>query len=149
MGCLVSEPKDGVNAMDEVTKKQPSDDGRGGDAVIMDRCWKNQDEEKCGEEGKNREFNTHGAGEYLKGKTLKRRRNVDLLFPGTEIYEASLVNKTPQLCMFTDCAWLCNCCLREDERQQQASCQMENKAHVELVPKFGTETQQDKELYVT
>jgi hypothetical protein len=62
MHCLVSEPKDGVNAMDEITKKQPGDDGRGGDAVIMDWCWKNQCEEKYGEEGKNGEFNTHGAG---------------------------------------------------------------------------------------
>ena len=47
MHCLVSEPKDGVNAMDEITKEQPGDDGRGGDAAIMDWCWKNQDEEKC------------------------------------------------------------------------------------------------------
>jgi hypothetical protein len=48
--CLVSEPNDGVNAMDEITEKQPGDDGRGRDVVIMDWCWKNQDKEKCGEE---------------------------------------------------------------------------------------------------
>jgi hypothetical protein len=67
MHCLVSEPKDGVNAMDEITKKQPGDDRRGGDAVIMDWCWKNQDEEKYGEERKNREFNTHGFRRASKG----------------------------------------------------------------------------------
>lgn len=62
--------------MDEITKKQPGDDGRGGDVVIMDWCWKNQGEEKYGEEGKNGEFNTHGAGEFLKGVALKRRREM-------------------------------------------------------------------------
>ena len=62
--------------MDEITKKQPGDDGRGGDAVIMDRCWKNQDEEKYREEGKNWEFNTHGAGESLKGVTLKKKARI-------------------------------------------------------------------------
>ena len=45
MHCLISEPKDRVNAMDEITKKQPGDDGRGGDAVIMDWCRKDQGEE--------------------------------------------------------------------------------------------------------
>lgn len=47
MHGFVSEPKNGVNAMDEITEKQPGDDGRGRDAAIMDWCWKNQDEEKC------------------------------------------------------------------------------------------------------
>ena len=74
MHCLVSEPKDGVDAMDEITKKQPDDDGRGGDVRIMDWCWKYQGEEKYGEEGKNGEFNTHGAGESLKRAAIKRRR---------------------------------------------------------------------------
>jgi hypothetical protein len=76
MNCLVSEPKDGVDAMDEITEKQPGDNGRGRDAVIMDWCWKNQDEEKCGEERKNGELNTHGTGEFLKGAALKRRRKM-------------------------------------------------------------------------
>jgi hypothetical protein len=101
MRRLVSEPKDGVNAMDEITKEQPGDDGRGGDVVIMDWCWKNQDEKKYGEEGKNREFNTHGAGESLNGVTLKRRRNIDicicLALRYTRHLEGLLGNKTPQL----------------------------------------------------
>jgi hypothetical protein len=45
MHSLVSKPKDGVDAMDDITKKQPSDDGHRGDTVIVD-CWENQDEEK-------------------------------------------------------------------------------------------------------
>jgi hypothetical protein len=49
MHTLVSEPKDGVDAMDEITTKQPGDDRRRGDAVIVD-CWENQDEEKRREE---------------------------------------------------------------------------------------------------
>lgn len=32
----------------------------------------------------------------------------------------------------------------QDERQQQAACQMENNVHVGLVPKFVTEIQEDK-----
>jgi hypothetical protein len=110
----------------------------------MDWCWKNQDEEKCREEGKNGKFNTHCAGETLKVVTLKKKvRYIDIWpFPGTEIYEASrrLGNKTPQLCMFTDCQLLST----RDERQQQAACQMENNAHVGPVAKFDTETQEDK-----
>jgi len=58
--------------MDEITKKQPGDDGCGGDAVIVDWCRKNQDEEKYGEEGKYGEFNTHDAGEFPMGVALKR-----------------------------------------------------------------------------
>jgi hypothetical protein len=118
--------------MDEVTKKQPGDDGRQGDTVIMDWCWKNQDEEKCGEERKNREFNAHGP--FL---VLKYTRHP----------EGLLGNKTPQLCKFTERECQCNCCLREDGRLQQAACQMENNVHVELVPKFDTRTQEDKEPY--
>jgi hypothetical protein len=38
---LVSEPKDGVDTMDDITKKQPSDDRCRGDAVIVDWCWEN------------------------------------------------------------------------------------------------------------
>jgi len=76
MHCLVSEPDDGVDAMNEITTKQPGDEGRRGDTVIMDRCWKDQDEEKCGEEGINGEFNTHGAGESLNGVGLKIRREM-------------------------------------------------------------------------
>jgi hypothetical protein len=154
MRCLVSEPKDGVNAMDEVTKKQPGDDGRQGDTVIMDWCWKNQDEEKCGEERKNREFNAHGAGESLNEVTLKRRREMSnmnicpfLVLKYTRHPEGLLGNKTPQLCKFTERECQCNCCLREDGRLQQAACQMENNVHVELVPKFDTRTQEDKEPY--
>ena len=86
--------------MDEITKEQPGDDGRGGDVVIMDWCWKNQDEKKYGEEGKNREFNTHGVGESLNGVTLKRRRNIDicigLALRYTRHLEGLLGNKTPQ-----------------------------------------------------
>lgn len=116
MHCLVSEPKDGVNAMDEITKKQPGDDRRGRDVVIMDWCWKNQDEEKYGEEGKNREFNTHGSGKSPKRATLKRRRELSTRLFLEQKYtsqpEGSLGNKAPQLCMFTECEHLCNCCLR-------------------------------------
>jgi hypothetical protein len=74
MQCLVSEPKDGIDAMDEITEKQPGDDRRRGDAVIVDLCWENQGEEKRREEGKKGEFNTHGAGESQKEPALKRRR---------------------------------------------------------------------------
>jgi len=33
---------------------------------------------------------------------------------------------------------------RDERRQQQAVCQMENNVHVGLVPKFVTEIQEDK-----
>jgi hypothetical protein len=87
---LVSKPKDGVNAMNDITKKQPSDDGRRGDVVIMDWCWENQGEEERREEGENWEFNTHGADESQGGQHLKegaKRRHPP--FPSTEIYGES------------------------------------------------------------
>jgi hypothetical protein len=72
---LVSEPKGGVDAMDDITKKQPSDNRRRGDTVIVDWCWENQGEKKRREEGKKGEFNTHGtAAEPLKEPVLKTRR---------------------------------------------------------------------------
>jgi len=68
---LVSEPKDGVDTMNKVTKNKPNDDRCGGNAVMVGLCRKNQDEEKGREEGKNRELDAHGAGEFLKEPTLK------------------------------------------------------------------------------
>jgi hypothetical protein len=45
----------------------------------MDWCWKNQDEEKSGEEGNNGEFNTHGVAESPKGAAIRRKaRNVNI-----------------------------------------------------------------------
>jgi len=41
MLCLVPEPKDRVDAMDNITKNQPNDDRRRGDAVIVNLRWKN------------------------------------------------------------------------------------------------------------
>src|SRR6266403_5952830 len=115
MRCLVSQPKDGVNAMDEITNKQPSDDGRRWDVVIVDWRWKNQGEEKRGEEGANREFNTHGGDESLRGQHLKEGAKCRRLpFPGTEIYGhpgGFPGNKTPQFSMFRECERPCNCCL--------------------------------------
>lgn len=68
---LVPEPKDRVDAMDKVTKNQPNDDRQGGDAVMVDLRWKDQDEKKDGEYGKNGELDTHGTGESLEVPTLK------------------------------------------------------------------------------
>ena len=74
MLCLVPEPKDRVDAMDNITKDQPNDDRRRGDAVMMNLRWKNQEEEKSREEGKNGELDTHGAGESLRVPGLKTSR---------------------------------------------------------------------------
>lgn len=63
---MVSEPKDGVDAMNKVAKNKPNDDRCGGNAVMVGLCWKNQDEEKGREEGKNGELDAHGAGEFSK-----------------------------------------------------------------------------------
>jgi hypothetical protein len=56
--------------MNKVTKSQPNDDRCRGDTVMVDLCWKNQDEEKGREEGKNGELDTHGAGELQREPTL-------------------------------------------------------------------------------
>jgi hypothetical protein len=63
---LVSERKDGVDAMNKVTKNQPKDGQCRGNTIIVDLCRKNEDEKEGGEEGKNGELDTHDTGEFLK-----------------------------------------------------------------------------------
>jgi hypothetical protein len=122
--------------MNEITKKQPDDEGRRGDAVIMDWCWKNQDEEKCGEEGINGEFNTHGSGESLKGVGLKRRREMSTsaLSLYRNIRGRRLTREQDAPVMHVDRVRMpVQQLSTRGERQQQAACQMENNVHVGLV----------------
>jgi hypothetical protein len=74
MLCLVPEPNDRVDAMDDITGNQPKDDRCRGDTVMMNLRWNNQEEEQSREEGKNGELDTHGAGKSLRVPALKTRR---------------------------------------------------------------------------
>jgi hypothetical protein len=85
MVCLVPEPNDRVDAMDDITNNQPKDDRCRGDAVMMILRWKNQEEEKSREEGKNGELDTHGAGKSLRVPALKTRRKGSVRALNTQV----------------------------------------------------------------
>jgi hypothetical protein len=70
---LVPEPKDGVDAMNKVTRYQPNDNRHRGNAAMVNLCRRNQDQEKGWKEGKNGELETHGVGESLEHPALKTR----------------------------------------------------------------------------
>jgi len=81
--------------MDKVTKNQPNDDRQGGDAVMVDLCWKNQDEEKDREDGKNGELDTHSTGESLKVPTLKTGARVGACTKHANMSEYPVQRTTP------------------------------------------------------
>jgi hypothetical protein len=75
--------------MDNITKNQPNDDRRKGYAVMMNLRWKNQEEEESGEEGKNGELGTHGAGKSLRVPALKTRRRGSVRALNTQVCRVS------------------------------------------------------------
>lgn len=52
---------------------------------MMNLRWKNQEEEKSGEEGKNGELGTHSAGESLRVPALKTRRRGSVRALNTQV----------------------------------------------------------------
>jgi hypothetical protein len=94
MLCLVPEPNDRVDAMDDITKNQPKNDRCRGNAVMMNLRWKNQEEEKSREEGKNGELDTHDAGKSLRVSALKTRCKGSVRALNTQV--CRVTGKTPE-----------------------------------------------------